>query len=84
MLEADAGARHVQAPRARDLLAGSLDCLVPMALESLDPGPERQGVMGTQQLDVDQLEAGLVARDLDGALDGDQLAIRKDIPLDEP
>ena len=81
-LERERGAGHVEPPHPGTAGAGQGDRLVPARLEVGDPGPQRQGVVLAQGLDVADLEAGLLER-ADHGRQRLELAVGEDVALDE-
>jgi len=81
-LEPELCGRHVQPPRSRDFLARRGQRRIPVRFQPRNPSGERQRVVRTQRLDVDELEA---SRPSGGnrCLDGDELPVREDVPIDE-
>ena len=81
-LEAQGRARQVQAVGTHRGFVGEGTCAVELALQSVRPGPQRAGVMGSQVLGVDEFESA-ARQGLDGAGHVHQLATGEDVPFDE-
>ena len=81
-LEVQRGPGHVQAPHPCPRRAGDRDDRRPSSLPGSDPLPQRELVVLAQALDVPHLEPRRCMRD-DDAADLVQLAVRKDVAIDE-
>src|SRR6185312_15330271 len=76
------GCRHVQPPYAVRLLAHERHGRITSMLQPSHPVPEGERVMLAQRLDIARLEAGALAA-AHGCFERHELAIRKDVALDE-